>query len=553
MTLELRGQQEAGQYVNGEKEVSEPNPLQSLAVLLVDDQPANLLALEVVLLPLQVPLVRAASGREALKRMAEQQFSCILLDVVMPGMDGFETALQVRETPLNRLTPIIFLTAADLEQDTVIKAYAQGAVDFVKKPFVPEIIRSKTKVFIDLHRQALKLVEMAAEAAAQEGRERLSLLFENVQNISIFNVSPHGKILDWNVGAERIFGWPANEAVGKHAGFLYTENEVQLGFPEKYLREAKLHGRLQTEEWRWRKDGSRFWADVAITALKDMNGAFRGYAYIIRDATFRRLAEEKVAAARDEALKASKAKSAFLANMSHELRTPLNAILGYSELVYEELEADGDEHTLEDISRIRLSANHLLALVNDILDLSKIEAGKLEMQIEEFVLAQAIGDVVETARPIITRNENALEIEHGDPTIKITSDRTRLCQIIYNLLSNAAKFTTRGVVKLKWTAHSTADDGWMELTVSDTGIGIDAGHLEMIFEKFHQVPHKIGKHLEGTGLGLAINKLLCDHLGGTISVASESGKGSSFTVKLPLHISDPLGSKTRPKAELAES
>ncbi len=231
--------------------------------------------------------------------------------------------------------------------------------------------------------------------------------------------------------------------------------------------------------------------------------------------------------ARVQAENASAAKSSFLASMSHELRTPLNAILGYSELVIEDL-ADG-EASVADVRRIKGAGAHLLAMINDLLDLEKIEAGRMEVELEVFALAPVLESVLDTVRPLAETRGNRLVLEIGEEVTSIESDERRVRQILFNLLSNACKFTSEGVVRL--SARGRADA--ITLSVSDTGVGLAADKLETVFEPFRQAERSTSRKHGGTGLGLTITRELSRLLGGGITVTSELGVGTTFTVTLP--------------------
>jgi signal transduction histidine kinase len=236
---------------------------------------------------------------------------------------------------------------------------------------------------------------------------------------------------------------------------------------------------------------------------------------------------------REAAAQADQAKSRFLANMSHELRTPLNAILGYSELLQELAEGDGKEDYLADLKKIQIAGKHLLTLINDILDLSKIEAGKMDLQLEPFDLAALVRDVADTVAPLVQKNNNTLHLELADGLGTVRSDATRLRQCLFNLVSNASKFTERGRVGVSVHRQSTDGGDWLRIQVSDSGIGMTPEQLQKLFQPFTQADTSTTRKYGGTGLGLVITRKICELLGGTVSVQSEPGKGSTFTTLLP--------------------
>jgi signal transduction histidine kinase len=240
---------------------------------------------------------------------------------------------------------------------------------------------------------------------------------------------------------------------------------------------------------------------------------------------------------------ASQLKSRFLANMSHELRTPLNAVIGYSEMLAEDATESGFEQAVPDLGRIEQAGRHLLTLVNDLLDISKIESGKMGLHIETFDLARAVEETLSTVTPQAERNRNTLDLDHDDGIRSMRSDATKVRQILLNLLSNATKFTQDGKVSLR-VEPDPDHAGMIVFTVTDTGIGISDKYLEKLFDPFSQADASTTREHGGTGLGLTITRHFCHMLNGNISVQSEPNKGSTFKVVLPdglpNHQDDPL-------------
>ncbi|MGB3267869.1 MAG: ATP-binding protein, partial [Microcoleus sp.] len=229
---------------------------------------------------------------------------------------------------------------------------------------------------------------------------------------------------------------------------------------------------------------------------------------------------------------ASRAKSTFLANMSHELRTPLNAIIGYSEMLQEEALESGLEDIIPDTQKIRNAGKHLLTLINDILDLSKIEAGRMELYLEKFDIGNLIEEVVATLHPLVEKNHNQLEVSCCPNLGLMYADLTKVRQILFNLLSNALKFTEGGTVLLGATREPAGGSDWVYLQVSDTGIGMSAGQQQSLFQPFMQGDASTTRKYGGTGLGLTISRLFCQMMGGDVTIESQLGVGSTFTVKL---------------------
>jgi len=249
---------------------------------------------------------------------------------------------------------------------------------------------------------------------------------------------------------------------------------------------------------------------------------------------------EEARRARDEAEEASRTKSSFLANMSHELRTPLNAIIGLTELLCDNAARFGTEKALEPLRRVLRAGRHLLSLINDILDLSKIEAGKMDLTLESVAIQPVVEEVLGTARPLAEQNKNAIELGCPEGIGSVHADNMRLRQILLNLLSNACKFTKDGAVRLRIARAEEAGQHWVDFAVSDTGIGMTEEQLGRLFQEFTQADASTTRQFGGTGLGLAISRRLCRLMGGDITVTSTPGEGSTFTVRLPTEAGPPL-------------
>ncbi len=244
----------------------------------------------------------------------------------------------------------------------------------------------------------------------------------------------------------------------------------------------------------------------------------------------------KVATKRDRAVKENEAKRQFLANMSHELRTPLNAIIGYSEMISDDMDEGETGKVKEDSVRINSAGKHLLIIINDILDISKIEAGKMELNVEEFNINDMVRELVATSKPLADKNKNTIIVNSNQSVTSIESDLTRTRQILLNLLSNAIKFTKEGEISVSINDSTIDGHSSVEFVVQDSGIGLDAKYIEEIFSPFNQADSSSSKKYEGTGLGLTISKLFCELMNGTISVKSEIGHGSTFYVNIPRRV-----------------
>jgi len=257
---------------------------------------------------------------------------------------------------------------------------------------------------------------------------------------------------------------------------------------------------------------------------------------VLRELSKRKHTEAELRKSRDMAEQANRAKSAFLANMSHELRTPMNAIIGYSEMLQEEAGDSGRQDLIPDLEKINAAGKHLLSLINDILDLSKIEAGRMDLYLERFDLSTMLADVVSTVTPLVEKNSNTLEVDFADDLGSMRADLTKLRQALFNLLSNASKFTSHGVVSLTARRERNPGGDGIVLSVRDSGIGIAADKISLLFQEFTQADDSTTRNYGGTGLGLAITRRFCQMMGGDISVESHAGKGSTFTIRLPAEV-----------------
>ena len=414
-------------------------------LLLVDDRPENLLALEAILEPLGQLLVRANSGPEALKRVLETDFAAILLDVQMPGMNGFEVAEIIKSRERSRTIPIIFLSAISKEDAYVFKGYSMGAVDYVFKPFNPDVLRSKVAVFVDLF---LKQREIQRQ------------------------------------------------------GDLLRESQK---------RELELEHRTSLLEAEAR----------SAAQLSQMNDELHR----------RQIALEQAMGARNR----------FYASMSHELRTPINAVIGYSTLMLDNIYGPLNAKQKEGLQRTLKAARHLLELVNDVLDLSKIEAGKIELSLQPVMFPSLIEDLFVTVRPLADEYGSSLSLDMEGESFNIVSDPRRVRQILLNLLSNAIKFGEGKPIRVACKQNEASG---AEIEVIDQGVGIATDDIARIFEEFVQVSES---KQPGTGLGLPISRRLAQLLDGALTVRSVPGQGSTFRLTLPASLEDDFS----PTAELS--
>jgi PAS domain S-box-containing protein len=372
-----------------------------------------------------------------------------------------------------------------------------------------------------------------AEESLRASEERFRLIVQGARDYGIFMLDRKGTVVSWNLGAERIKGYKASEIIGRHFSTFYPAEDVASGKPAWELKVATSEGRVEDEGWRVRKDGTLFWANVIITAMRNDAGELIGFAKLTRDLTERRAAQERALAdARRlaEEQVSNKSKSEFLAAMSHELRTPLNAIGGYAELIEMGVGGAVSEQQREYLERIRGSQQHLLALINDLLNYSRIESGQMTYKPEPVELHESVERVITMVTPQAAAKRLALV--HGPCPDKVvaTADRLKVEQIVLNVLSNAVKFTPHNG-RINVTCRATDDAALLD--IHDTGPGIPADQRNAIFEPFVQLGRSLTSAHEGTGLGLAISRDLARAMDGDVTVQSTPGEGSTFTLRLP--------------------
>ena len=358
--------------------------------------------------------------------------------------------------------------------------------------------------------------------------ESFRLMVESVSDYAIVMLDPEGSVVSWNSGAQRIKGYRAEEIVGQHFSLFYPREEIDRGTPARDLEFVRAHGRLEDEGWRARKDGSTFWANVVVTAIRDQDGNLRGFAKLTRDLTERNKVEAELTNAKYAAEKANLAKSDFLSSMSHELRSPLNAILGFAQLMETATPPPTDSQK-ESIAQILQAGWHLLKLINEILDLALIESGKVSLSRESVSLAEVMSECRAMMEPQAQQRGITMTFPLFDDPFFVRADRTRLKQIVINLISNAIKYNIeQGSVVIDCT---TTTHGRTRISVKDTGAGLSPEKLSQLFQPFNRLGQEVGG-VTGTGIGLVVTKRLAELMEGVIGVESTVGVGSTFWCEL---------------------
>jgi|HubBroStandDraft_1064217.scaffolds.fasta_scaffold00404_6 PAS domain S-box-containing protein len=441
-------------------------------------------------------------------------------------------AAWLTETPHDSILQVSGICLSDSEHNRAFRVLLQSAagVVVVRQPpwwTVP-------KALVALGVLALAILGGLAWVLVRQRQAMLEQRYQNLvehANDIIFTLDLKQTLTSLNQAGERILGYSRKEAGGMPlARLLPPVWREKIG--EAAYRVA-IGDPYPNREWELAaRDGRRTPVEVSLQAIR-RRGRTVGLLGIARDISERKRAEDEMLHAKEAAEAANRAKSEFVANMSHELRTPLNAVIGYSEMLQEIAEERGQQDMLLDLRRIRTAGKHLLGLINDILDLSKIEAGKAQLSPERFAVAPVLYEVAATLQPLVAKNANRLDVECEEGLGQILADQTRTRQVLFNLLSNACKFTERGIVRLEAKRVRGANANWVEFRVTDTGIGMSQEQIDRLYRPFMQADASTTRKYGGTGLGLAISRRLCQMMGGSLSVESQLGHGSAFTVRLP--------------------
>lgn len=549
------------------KSEQSPAPLietvEKVNILVVDDLPEKVLAYEAILEELGQNLVIARSGEEALRAVLRQEFAVILLDVNMPGMDGFETASLIRQRRKSSHTPIIFLTAFTDEM-RMAQGYASGAVDYLPTPVIPEVLKAKVRVFIELSQMrrqaALQAEERAKRRAAEESARRSQFL---VRVGEILHTSP-----SWKEIVRHMVQLPIPE-VADLAVLRLTHPDTQTELVKYCCREGEgfqVHpverndpiyqwidrqlqsaapGQMQVALQKNTDDEGTAWQDMhmALALPIVIQGQPHGMLFLAK--RHEEYLEDEVSLAHDFASRASVAienvlllerirqadhrKDEFLAMLAHELRNPLAPIHNALQIMKMSPDRDVRGRAREAIED---QVKHMIHLVDDLMDVSRITQGKIELRYEDSSLQDVLKHAIATAQPMIEQRKHRLNVKFPDKPLWVHADTTRISQIFSNLLNNAAKYTPdQGEI----TLTCEEENSYAKVTVEDNGIGIPSHMLASIFELFSQVDSSLERAQGGLGIGLTLVKSLTEMHRGTIEAESNGlNRGSRFTVRLPL-------------------
>lgn len=526
-------------------------------ILIVDDDVKSLTAMEALLAGPGREIVKAASGAEALRCLLRRDFALILLDVRIPDMDGFETATLIRQRERSRYTPIIFVSAVDTLESDVFKGAVSGAVDYLFKPVVPQVLQAKVSVFVDL----FQMNERLKEQAIRQSEERFRLIVESLQDYAVFMMNPEGQVTLWNRGAERIWGWEQGEVLGQSCARFYSSEEPGSNQPDQTLRQTIVHGRHEEEGWRTRKDGSEFWANVVYTTVQDDTGDLIGFSAVTRDLTDRKRAADdlqrlnaemqkhiaeqteeliRTIAQRErlheELLQAQKMESigTLAGGIAHDFNNLLNVILGYASLV-EQSTANPTQVTAG-VDVIKETVTRGSSLVRQLLAVARKSETQFQ-RLEINSLLQGLHALLQETFPKTI--DVSLRLEPSLPTLMV--DTNQIHQAMLNLCLNSRDAMPEGGelllrtgtisgMELRKHFQEARQDQYIHISVTDTGHGIDKAVKNRVFEPFFTTKSQE----QGSGLGLSVVYGIVTNHRGFIDVASEPSRGTTFDIYLPV-------------------
>ncbi len=505
-------------------------------ILIVDDLEANLLAMKKVLANEPCRLVAVRSGEAALAATLRNHFALAIVDVQMPGMDGYELAEALQSDPDTASLPIIFVTAAYGDMEHMLAGYMRGAVDYLIKPYSPEALIAKVNVFLRLARQHRQLQNV--QSILERERNQFVSVLENLPVYVYVLDAGSCEVLMANREVIRLLGYDPkgkvcfrdiHESEGRCGQCLWSEGSPfdDPRMPMEYVFRDRII-QIQAQPLVWPDN-----RPVRVISGIDITDRVQAEKSLVKINHQLKAAIKEIQIMAHQADSANRAKSEFLANMSHELRTPLNAILGLAEALLDRVRGPLNERQQSSLRTIESSGRHLLALINDVLDLARIEAGRMEIE-REWTSAR---EVCEASLALVQERAAAhhlsLELHLADPEARLHADPRLLKQILVNLLGNAVKFTPDGG-RIRLEVEPVARQEALRFAVTDSGIGIAAEEMQRLFQPFVQLDAGLDRKHAGTGLGLALMRRLAELHGGSVAVESTLGRGSRFSVLLPV-------------------
>jgi PAS domain S-box-containing protein len=367
--------------------------------------------------------------------------------------------------------------------------------------------------------------------------ERYKVLVDNVQDYAIFLMDPHGHILTWNKGAQKNKGYKAHEIIGKHFSTFYLEKDKKVDKPGRELVLAKKHGRVEDEDWRVRKDGSKFWANVVITTLYDDDGQHIGFAKVTRDLTERKHQEDALRQAnmvlrqqQAELRKLNDSKDEFISLASHQLRTPATAVKQLLGILLEGMVGEISDETRQFIDRAYESNERQINIVNNLLKVAQLDAGKVTLHKQPVDIQAMLHSIVKEQEETFSKRDQQVRVDVPAPVDMVQLDPEQFRMAFANLIDNASKYTHEGgTIKIGASQHGKK----LKLTVQDNGIGIPAADLKELFGKFKRIPNELSDKVGGSGLGLYYAQRIIDLHGAELAVSSQPDKGTTFTITLP--------------------
>ncbi|GAB1443087.1 response regulator [Ignavibacteriales bacterium] len=494
-------------------------------ILIVDDIDANLISLERVLLDLDVTIIRAKSGNEALIAILNHDFAMAIVDVQMPEMDGYELVELIRSEGRTKELPVIFVSAVYSDEYHVFKGYESGAVDFITKPYNPYYLLSKVKVFLDIDRQKFTLLETIE---LEKSRNYLESILRSI-NDSLIVLDLDGKITKLNQSACSILGFSENELIGMSVNNFF-DNDFLTTWTAN-LGNSENNTLPKTETRMIQRSGESFPVLASGSLFRNTTGEIMGSVMVLIDISDRVTHEKAVLAAKERAEESSRLTSNFLSNMSHELRTPLMGIVGYADLLRDERLTEEQKELVENIYNSSRRLSHTL---NSILDFSKLESNAQLIDLKPANLEGILQKVIEFYKDLAA--EKGLEFSFvsncQNPFAMINEKLFE--EIVNHLFDNAIKFTVKGSIKLEILNLRGDGEDFVTINLTDTGIGIMERDLDIIWDEFRQASEGMNRKFQGAGLGLTLAKKFTSLMNGRIFAKSSFGKGSVFTVQFPV-------------------